>query len=179
MAKRICIDAGHGGKDPGATNGNYQEKRAALGIALELGLLLFRGGYEVYFTRTNDTYVSLADRCKISNDAKADAFISLHLNSVSSGAANGVEVWRYAKCGALTKELATAIQDNVIEATGAKDRGVKESTGLYVLKHTKAPAVLVECGFISNADERKKLFTTDYQKKIAGAIYKAVADKVK
>lgn len=119
MAKRICIDAGHGGKDPGATNGNYQEKRAALGIALELGLLLFRGGYEVYFTRTNDTYVSLADRCKISNDAKADAFISLHLNSVSSGAASGVEVWRYAKCGALTKELATAIQDNVIEATGA------------------------------------------------------------
>ena len=145
MAKRICIDAGHGGSDPGAINGTYKEKKAALGIALELGLALYRGGYEVYFTRTNDTFVSLADRCSISNKAKADAFVSVHLNA----------------------------------STGATNRGVKETDSLYVLKQTKAPAVLVECGFISNGPECRKLFTTDYQRKIAQAIYKGIKEQVK
>lgn len=179
MAKKIVIDAGHGGRDPGAKNGTYKEKQAALGIILELGLLLYRGGYEVYYTRTNDTYVSLPDRCSISNKAKADAFVSVHLNASTGARAVGIETWRYAAVGSKTKQLAAAIQENLIDATGANNRGVKETDSLYVLKQTKAPAVLVECGFISNGPECRKLFTTDYQRKIAQAIYRGIKEQVK
>lgn len=178
MAKRICIDAGHGGSDPGATNGTYKEKKAALGIALELGLALYRGGYEVYFTRTNDTFVSLADRCTISNLSDADLFVSVHLNSSTSATASGIETYVYRTASTTARKVADKVQKQLIEATGAKDRGVKES-GFYVLKNTKSPAILVETGFISNSTECKKLFTTDYQQIIAKAIYNGIRQQVK
>lgn len=178
MSKRICIDAGHGGSDPGATNGTYKENHAALGIALELGLALYRGGYEVYFTRTNDTFVSLADRCTISNLSDADLFVSVHLNSATSANASGIETYVYRNASATARKVADKVQKQLIEATGAKDRGVKES-GFYVLKNTKSPAILIETGFISNSIECKKLFTTDYQRKIAQAIYKGIRQQVK
>ena len=178
MAKKICIDAGHGGSDPGATNGTYKEKNAALGIALELGLILYRGGYEVYFTRTNDTAVSLADRCTISNLADVDLFVSVHLNSATSTTPTGIETWVYRSASGTARKVADKVQKQLIEATGAKDRGVKES-GFYVLKNTKAPAILIETGFISNSPECKKLFTTDYQRTMAKAIYKGIKEQVK
>ena len=178
MAKRICIDSGHGGSDPGATNGTYKEKHAALGIALELGLALYRGGYEVYFTRTNDTFISLADRCTISNLADADLFVSVHLNSSTSASAAGIETYVYRNASATARNVAEKVQKKLIEATGAKDRGVKES-GFYVLKNTKSPAILVETGFISNSTECKKLFTTDYQRTVAKAIYGGIRQVVK
>lgn len=178
MAKKICIDAGHGGGDPGATNGTYKEKHAALGIALELGLILYRGGYEVYFTRTNDTAVSLADRCTISNLADVDLFVSVHLNSATSTTPSGIETWVYRNASTTARKVADKVQKQLIEATGAKDRGVKES-GFYVLKNTKAPAILIETGFISNSTECKKLFTTDYQRTMAKAIYNGIRQQVK
>lgn len=178
MAKRICIDAGHGGSDPGAKNGTYKEKNAALGIAFELGLVLYRGGYEVYFTRTNDTAVSLADRCTISNLSDADLFVSVHLNSSTSATASGIETYVYRSASTTARKVADKVQKQLIEATGAKDRGVKES-GFYVLKNTKSPAILIETGFISNSTECKKLFTTDYQRTIAKAIYNGIRQQVK
>ncbi|MBQ3840513.1 MAG: N-acetylmuramoyl-L-alanine amidase [Fibrobacter sp.] len=178
MAKRICIDAGHGGSDPGAKNGTYKEKNAALGIAFELGLVLYRGGYEVYFTRTNDTAVSLADRCTISNLAGADLFVSVHLNSSTSASAAGIETYVYRNASATARNVADNVQKKLIEATGSKNRGVKES-GFYVLKNTKSPAILVETGFISNTTECKKLFTTDYQRTLAKAIYGGIRQVVK
>ncbi len=178
MAKRICIDAGHGGSDPGAINGTYKEKKAALGIALEPGLALYRGGSEVYFTRTNDTFVSLADRCTISNLSDADLFVSVHLNSSTSATASGIETYVYRSASTTARKVADKVQKQLIEATGAKDRGVKES-GFYVLKNTKSPAILIETGFISNSTECKKLFTTDYQRTIAKAIYNGIRQQVK
>lgn len=176
MAKRICIDAGHGGSDPGATNGTYKEKHAALGIALELGLALYRGGYEVYFTRTNDTFVSLSDRCTISNLADVDLFVSVHLNSTTSANASGIETYVYRNASTTALNVADNVQKRLIEATGANDRGVKES-GFYVLKNTKAPAILIETGFISNSPECRKLFLPDYQRIMAQAIYKGIEDR--
>lgn len=178
MAKRICIDAGHGGSDPGAINGTYKEKKAALGIALELGLALYRGVYEVYFTRTNDTFVSLADRCTISNLSDADLFVSVHLNSSTSATASGIETYVYRSASTTARKVADKVQKQLTEATGAKNRGVKES-GFYVLKNTKSPAILIETGFISNLTECKKLFTTDYQRTIAKAIYNGIRQQVK
>lgn len=171
MSKKIiCVDAAHGGKDPGAVNGSKHESIAALAIARKVGAMLESKGYEVVYTRTKDKYLTLAERCTISNSKGADAFISIHLNSAINKAAEGVETWRYQNVGATTKALADNIQEELITATGAKPRGVKTTTTLYVLKHTIAPAVLVECGFISNHEESELLFDDDYQNKIANAI---------
>lgn len=179
---KVVIDPGHGGKypngDPGAVNGKKHESVAALAIAKKVGAKLKAKGVSVLYTRTTDTAVSLKERCAISNTWKADAFISIHLNAAGNKDASGIETWRY-PVGGVTKELADGIQTRLIAATGAKDRGVKTTTTLFVLKHTAAPAALIECGFISNNAEAKKLFTDAYQEKIATAIaegvYKALA----
>lgn len=170
MAKTIVIDAGHGGRDPGAVNKNKYEKVAALAIAKKVGAKLKEKGCSVKYTRNCDKFVTLAERCKFSNDYIADAFISIHLNSAANKEATGIETWRYTNVGTKTKELAKEVQTQLIAATGARDRGVKTSTTFYVLKHTKAPAILIEAGFISNDDEAKLLFASKYQDKIAQAI---------
>ena len=179
MSIRVCIDAGHGGTDPGAVNGALHEADAALAITKKVGGLLKARGVNVKYTRTADNAVTLADRCKISDTFGADAFVSIHLNSAENKNASGIETWRYSNVGSRTKKLADSVQTELIGATGAKNRGVKTTSSLYVLKHTIASAVLVECGFISNDAEAKKLFTAKYQDKIASAIvsgiYKSMA----
>lgn len=165
----ICIDAGHGG-ETGAVNGSKHESVATLDIAFKVGEELERKGYEVVYTRTNDKHITLGERCAISNNKGANAFISIHLNSATNRDAHGIETWCYYKVGDRTKELANNIQNALVKSTSAKDRGVKTTETLYVLKHTIAPAVLVECGFISNHEESELLFDDDYQNKIANAI---------
>jgi N-acetylmuramoyl-L-alanine amidase len=179
MTKLICIDAGHGGTDPGAVNGSKREAVAALAIARKVGAKLIDKGYKVIFTRKEDKYVSLADRCKLSNAREADAFVSIHLNAATNKEAAGIETWRYEKVGALTKSLASNVQTELISATGAKDRGVKTTTTLYVLKRTVAPAILIECGFISNNAEATQLFSGTYQDKLACAIVSGIEKSIK
>lgn len=179
MSKIICIDPAHGGKDPGAVNGAKHEAIAALAIARKVGAVLESKGYEVVYTRTKDKYLTLAERCTISNSKNADAFISIHLNAAENKDAEGIETWRYQTVGATTKALASNIQEELITATGAKPRGVKTTTTLYVLRRTKAPAVLIECGFISNNYEAKQLFADSYQSKLAKAIVKGVEKTIK
>lgn len=79
--KTIVIDPGHGGKDPGAVNGKYQEKKAVLAVALKLGSELKKRGYKVYYTRSNDKYLQLRSRTRVANDKNADLFISIHANA--------------------------------------------------------------------------------------------------
>lgn len=178
MAKTIVIDAGHGGKypngDPGAVNGKYKEADANLAIAKKVGAKLKAKGHNVKYTRTKDVYFSLAERCRMSNNWDADIFVSIHLNAAENKSANGIETWRYSSVGKQTKALAENVQTELITATGWRNRGVKTSSTLYVLKHTKASAVLVECGFISNDAECKKLFNSAWQEKIANGIVKGI-----
>lgn len=169
MTKKVVIDAGHGKPDPGAVNGSKHEAVATLAIAKKVGAKLTAKGVGVLYTRTKNEAVSLKERCAISNTWGADAFVSIHLNAAANEDASGIETWRYPVAGT-TKKLADGIQTRLIAATGAKDRGVKTTTTLYVLKHTAAPAALIECGFISNNAESRKLFTEEYQEKIATAI---------
>lgn len=179
MTLKVCIDAGHGGKDPGAVNGSKHEAVAALAIAKKVGAKLKAKGVTVKYTRTSDKYVTLEKRCDISNAFDADAFVSIHLNAATNTDATGIETWRHRNVGEGTKELADAVQSELISVVGAKDRGVKTTTSLYVLRKTTAHAVLVECGFISNNEEARLLFNDKYQEKIATAIangvYKALA----
>lgn len=174
----ICLDAGHGG-EPGAINGSKYESVATLDIAFKVGAELENKGYEVVYTRTNDKHITLGERCAISNNKGANAFISIHLNSATNRDAHGIETWCYYKVSDKTKELANNIQSNLIKSTNAKNRGVKTTETFYVLKHTIVPAVLIECGFISNHEESELLFDNDYQKKIANAIVTGIENTLK
>ncbi len=170
----ICIDPGHGGSQPGAVNGRFKEKAAALEISLKLRDRLKENGFKVIMTRDTDIDVSLKSRCRISNDAGANAFVSIHLNSCHSDEPHGAETWKWHKTRQFSKTLADSVNADLIVATGAKNRGVKESDIYYVLKHTKASALVVECGFISNSEECHKLFSESYHDKIAEGICNGV-----
>lgn len=174
MALKVCIDAGHGGKDPGAVNGSKHEAVAALAIAKKVGTILKKKGHSIKYTRSSDKFVELADRCEISNAFDADVFVSIHLNASANDEAEGIETWRYKNVGNKTKKLAENIQTQLIAMTGSKNRGVRTSESLYVLKHTKASAALIEVGFISNPAEAKSLFCEKCQNRIAQGIVNGI-----
>lgn len=169
----IVIDAGHGGKDPGAINGAYREADAALDISYLLAEELIKQGYKAIMTRSDDTFIELYDRCKIANYHNADLFISIHLNASTNKSAYGIETWSHPN-SIKGNQFASFVQKALIDELQARDRGVKQSSGLCVLKHTKAPAILIETGFISNDNECKKLFDSEYQKRIIKAIIRAI-----
>lgn len=169
---KICIDPGHGGEQPGAVYGGRREKDAALQIARKLASQLRALGYDVVMTRDDDASVSLRKRCDISNALRADAFISVHLNASRSPEAQGAESWQWTGSGS---RLAHNVQRGLVDATGARDRGVKSTTSYYVLRHTHAVAIVVECGFLSHDAERERLFDAEYQAKIASGIARGVA----
>ena len=167
---KICVDAGHGGSDPGAVNQNLnlKEKDLTLQIALEL-LKKFKGNelFDLIPTRTNDRFISLRDRCSIANINTCDLFLSIHLNSSINKKANGTETLIY---GQKNKLAADIFQEGLVKSLNSNNRGVKTNPNLYVLKYTKMPAVLLELGFISNDEEAKKFLDTGYKNKIIGAI---------
>ena len=177
MTKNLCVvDPGHGGRDCGAVGGEggLYEKAAALAIARMLYDELYARGFDVLMTRDSDEYLTLGERCRIANEAGADIFVSIHCNSSTNKDARGIETFHAQTCSQTAKDLAAAVQKRLIEATGARDRGVK-SADYYVLKGTKAPAILVECGFISNSEEAQMLFKSSYQRTLAKAIADGVA----
>ena len=170
--KTICIDPGHGGIQPGAAYGGRLEKDATLSISMRLRDKLEASGYRVIMTRETDIDVSLKRRCEISNGAGADAFVSIHLNSSTNPTAHGAETWKWERAKGA---LAEAVQTALIAASGFKDRGVKSTTAFYVLRHTVAPALVVECGLLSNESERGRLFDEAMQDKIAAGIARGIA----
>lgn len=178
MALKICIDPGHEGGakglDPGAVNGSKKEAVAALAIAKKVGFLLKNRGHQIKYTRTKDKELTLQERCDISNAFDSDVFVSIHLNASTNEDAEGIETWRYKNVSERTKKLADNVQTQLIAMTGCRNRGVKSSESLYVLKHTKASAVLVEAGFISNGAEAKSLFCEKCQNRIAQGIVNGI-----
>ena len=171
--KTVCIDPGHGGKDPGAVSGGVQEKDIALAVALKIGALLT--GYEVVYTRDEDVYVGLAERALIANQAQADLFVSVHCNSAPSASANGMEVYVHTTRGAASTRAAHAIYDRLLPASGFRGRGVK-ANDYAVLRETVMPAVLVELGFVSNEGDRAKLISEGWQDRAAEAIASGIME---
>lgn len=154
----VVLDAGHGGKDPGAVSPTgLQEKDVALQIVEHVKKHLSRpGGYRVLLTRTDDSYVSPAARARFANDARADAFVSVHCNAASSPTAQGYETL-YHPSSVLGTNLAVGIQTGLRRRLRGPDRGTKPRPDLTVLSRTKMPAALVEVGFISNPGEERWL----------------------
>lgn len=159
----IVIDPGHGGKDPGAHGANLTEAEINLIAAKELRKKLEGLGFNVYMTRESDKYVGLYNRPQIANDLNADAFISIHANAATNTKAVGIENLYYPEEGfSLKRELARSIQDKMIAYTGAVDRGIVERPNLVVTRETKMPSVIVEMGFLTNAEEEAKLMDPAY-----------------
>lgn len=164
---KIILDAGHGGKDPGAIGGNLQEKDLALAIVQKIAARCLP--LDVCLTRKNDAFVSINERAKIANTLNADCFVSIHMNAAANENAHGIETLCYSEKGDSYK-LANMMQAALIKATGAENRGIKIRPDLGVLRGTKMTAILIECGFISNTLERTKLASAEYQDKIAQTV---------
>ena len=171
----VYIDPGHGGIDPGAAGGGQAEKDLALEISKKLAEQLTANGVKAKLTRTEDVSTTLASRCGAANGARADVFVSIHLNSNSGTPATGIETLVYST-GSKAYSLAQTVQTAIVQTTGATDRGVKLRPGLYVLKATNMPAILVETGFINNDADRARLCDPAYQTALAAAIAKGVCD---
>lgn len=154
---KIVIDAGHGGKDPGAIGARSKEKDNVLKIALKLKPLLESYGHKVILTRANDVYPTLTERTNMANRVNADYFVSLHNNSATSTQATGFETFIYnGNVSNKTKELQNAIHNAISKKIGIKDRG-KKRANFAVLRQTKMPAVLIEYAFIRNLNDEKIL----------------------
>jgi len=169
--KTIVLDAGHGGSDPGAQRGDVQEKDLTLGITEKLKQVLEASGAHVIMTRSDDTFVSLEDRVKTTNQLMPDLFLSVHINALESVSdIHGIETYYQTD---QSKQLADAIHQSLVSTLTAPDRSVRKAR-FYVINHTTVPAVLAEVGFISNKDERQKLASTDYQQQVAQALAQGV-----
>lgn len=152
----FMLDAGHGGKDPGAMHNGRNEKDDNLKIALAVGERLERSGEKVLYTRTDDTFLELSERADKANSAGSDYFVSFHRNSADT-VGRGVEVYYYSKLTAASTaaRLASPVQTALVSC-GFRDRGVK-SANFAVLRQTSMPAILIELGFINNDSENAKL----------------------
>ena len=173
MPYSIMLDAGHGGRDPGAVYNGRQEKDDTLALTLAVGEILQGRGIDVLYTRTTDVYESPYQKAMEANEAGADFFVSIHRNSYpTDNTVSGVETLVYDKSG-LKLQMAENINEQ-LEAIGFVNLGVKERPGLVVLRRTRMPAVLVEAGFI-NSDTDNQLFDENFDD-IALAIAEGILD---
>lgn len=169
QAYKVFIDPGHGGKDNGSSHNGYLEDQLNLQIAKKVEAKLKEQGISVEMSRNTDKYVSLSSRSIKSNNSGADLFISIHQNAGFTSEASGIETYYLNE----NDKLAKNIQESVVDSTKARDRGIKKKN-LQVLRDSKIPAVLLECGFISNKTEGYRLSTKDYQEKIANGIVNGI-----
>ncbi len=160
----------NGGQDPGATYNGRKESNDVLSIGRAVAAEVRRHGVTVDETRTTDATVSLQERSNFENRNTYDYFISFHRNAYQPEKARGVETYTYLNPGAKSKALAQRIQTALV-ALGFADRGVKEAN-YHVLRETKAPAVLVEIGFIDNTGDNN-LFDSK-RNEIIKALAKAI-----
>lgn len=173
MAYLIMMDAGHGGRDPGAVYEGRREKDDALRLTLAVGAILQDYGVDVAYTRTTDVYETPFEKAMEANAIGADLFVSIHRNSFpTDNTAFGVESLVYDLSG-LKYEIAQSINAE-LETVGFRNLGVKARPNLVVLKRTKMPAVLVEVGFI-NSDVDNELFDSLFDD-IANAIATGILD---
>src|SRR5881409_3296280 len=166
-ATTVVIDAGHGGYDRGGIPGQQvAEKDMTLDVAQRLKRVLAAGGYRVVMTRDSDVFVSLGGRVAIANSYPNALFVCIHFNSAKRMGAGGIETYFY---GRDSLPLASAIHYFVAGGAPSSNRGVRRR-GYYVLRKTNIPAVLVECGFLTNPTEAAYAQTVSYRQKLAEEI---------
>lgn len=175
MATTIVIDAGHGGYDNGASYQGRKEKDDVLRLALAVGSILEERGYNVIYTRTDDTYSSPYEKARVGNNNGADYFVSIHRNSSPNpNTYSGVETLVYNDTG-IKAAMARNVNEE-LEKVGFKNLGINERPNLVVLNSTNMPAILIEAGFI-NTDADNQLFDAKFYE-IANAIATGIEDTI-
>ena len=166
-ATTVVIDAGHGGHDRGGIPGQrVAEKDMTLDVAQRLKRVLAASGYRVVMTRDSDVFVSLGGRVAIANSYPNALFVCIHFNSANRMGAGGIETYFYSRD---SLPLASAVHYFVAGGAPSSNRGVRRR-GYYVLRKTNIPAVLVECGFLTNPTEAAYAQTASYRQKLAEEI---------
>ena len=169
--KKLVIDLGHGGSDPGAIGPNgTHEANVVLAIGKELNELLKGCKLEVKFTRLSNKYLSLSERSRIANDFKADYFLSIHINSAKDNTVRGIEVWQYSNSNEKLNNFSNGLCTDISKIFNVRNRGLKLSKELSVLRNTTMPAALIEVDFISNSQAEKDLKVDANIKAVAIAI---------
>ena len=163
----VVIDAGHGGHDRGGIPGQrVAEKDMTLDVALRLSNVLSASGYRVVMTRSTDVFVPLGGRVAIANSYRNAVFVCIHFNATGRSGASGIETYFYSRD---SLPLASAIHHYVTGGAPSANRGVRRR-GYYVLRKTSIPAVLVECGFLTNPTEAAYAQSASYRQKLAEEI---------
>jgi N-acetylmuramoyl-L-alanine amidase len=168
----VVIDAGHGGHDRGGVPGDrYAEKLYTLDVAQRVRARLRAAGFRTVMTRDGDYFVGLGQRCAIANSQRDAIFLSVHFNSAPREGANGIETYYYSRSSA---RLAAAVHPRLVRAAGTEDRRVRVR-GYYVLRHTRIPAVLAECGFLTNRSEGARIAGSPaHRQALANALANAI-----
>lgn len=186
----IVIDAGHGTPDEGAeSNNGVTEAEINLRIALKLQNLLEQSGAKVILTRSNETTIydidkktlrekkvsDIHNRVKIGNESSADIFVSIHLNKIPQNQYWG---WQcFYNQNEKSKILAENLQNNLNEAIQKENKRIAMKLDtVYIMKNVEIPISIVECGFLSNEEEEKRLQEDDYQNRLAWGIYNGIMD---
>ena len=189
----VIIDAGHGGEDCGAigVNGVY-EKDLNFSIANTLGDMLSKNGYAVVYTRTSDALLyteseniygirkisDLKNRCKLGAEYSNAIYISIHMNSYKSPECDGLQVY-YSNENDSTRRLGLEVQNAVKAKLQPKNnRKIKNGDGIYLLENLKNPAILIECGFLTNPIECENLIKKEYQKELCSAIFYGIIEYI-
>ena len=193
-SKIIILDPGHGGEDPGAVAADGAlEKDLNLSLSFAIKEELEAKGFTVVMTRTEDKMLygegenikgirklsDLKNRCKIGADYPDAIFISIHMNSFGSSEYSGLQVY-YSHDDDESHELATAIQSSVKkELQNDNNRVVKDGKNIYILENCEPTSILIECGFLTNPEESKKLSEKEYQKQLSFAIVCGIIEYIK
>lgn len=161
MSKKICIDPGHGGSDPGAVNGKRRESDDNLRLALLLRDKLKAQGIKVVMTREHDNYIDINSRCRVANNNGCDYYLSIHRNSGAPDAC-GAECWIHSQSSDRVQNFGDKILKSVVFSTGLRSRGVKKGApagksyrDFGVNRLTSMPSCLVEAGFITNSHDNE------------------------
>ncbi len=192
-SKIIIIDAGHGGEDSGAVGVNgAMEKDIALSVAFEVGKQLEEKGYAVVYTRTEDRLLykpeedikgirkisDLKNRCEVADIYPDSLFVSIHMNSFAEAKYSGLQVY-YSENNEESRVIADSVQSRVrSDIQQSNNRVVKKGSGIYVLENIDNPAILIECGFLTNKEECDKLLEKDYQKRLSFSIVCGIIEAI-
>ena len=175
IKKKIVIDPGHGGYDPGAEKNGIYEKDINLDVAKRVKKYLYEAGYYVIMTRETDKTLSLKERVEIANKANPDLFLSIHVNASRSPNIKGLETHWYTQ---KSRPLAIHVQDQFVSKLVTPDRGLKNSR-FYVIRNTNIPAVLTEIGYMTNETEMYQLMTEERREATARAIADGIINYIK
>lgn len=167
----VVIDPGHGGEDPGAIGiGGLREKDIILPISQQVAALLEQQGIQVVMTRSDDRFISLEGRVQIARLSRASVFVSIHANSISLRRpdVNGIETYYFS-----SQRLAETIHNSILQSVSTRNRGVRQAR-FYVLRNNSIPSALVEVGFVTGAEDARKLASPAYQRQMAEAIARGI-----